>query len=194
MPLENKPLKLFVASTVYNHRDLLRQICGILKSYGYEVINSEYGTLYHPFGQSNLNASLNAVKDCDIFFGIINPFYSSGITHQEIKRAIELNKPRRFMVHSFVTFSRKLLEQFMYSGSAPKIRTNFKIEKTSVMDDIRVIDMYNEVIQNDITVENRRDHWVQEYFRADEAFQYISTIFSDVEKVKKDLKKFKSNT
>ena len=139
-------IKIMVASTIYQNRDFVLQICAILKGYGYYVINSEYGTLRPPLGHNNVDACLAAVEECDIFFGIINPFYSTGITHQEFQKAIQLDKPRRFIVHSFVTFSRKLLEQFMYSDSLKTIRTAFTINKTSVMDDIKVIDMYNDSI------------------------------------------------
>jgi len=187
MTVKRKRIKIFVASTVYNNRDTLLQICALLKNYGYNVINSEYGTLYNPLGQHNAKACLAAVKECDIFLGIINPFYSTGITHEEFKAAIKLNKPRRFMVHSFVTFTRKLLEQFMYSDAKRTIRTKFKIHKTSVMDDIRVIDMYNEAIQQNLPYEQRTYHWVQEYFRIDEAFRYVETVFSDIDKVNKEL-------
>lgn len=100
--MAKKKIKIMVASTVYYNRDLLLQICAILKSYNYHVVNSEYGTLHPPLGMSNTEACIAAVDDCDIFFGIINPMYSSGITHLEFQRAIALDKPRRFIAHSFV--------------------------------------------------------------------------------------------
>ena len=110
-----------VASTVYQNRDLLLQICGILNTYGYHVINSEYGTLHPPLGMNNTDACIAAVAECDIFFGIINPMCSTGITHLEFQKAIAINKPRRFIAHSFVTFSRKLLAQYIYMLMQPKL-------------------------------------------------------------------------
>ncbi|MNJ87474.1 hypothetical protein D3C87_49940 [compost metagenome] len=184
---KKKPkIKIMVASTVYQNRDLLLQICALLNGYGYHVINSDYGTLHPPLGQNNTPACVAAVAECDIFFGIINPFYSTGITHEEFKAAIASNKPRRFLAHSFVTFSRKLLYPFMFAGE-PKVRTDFKIHKTSVMDDIRVIDMYNEATQSDVDYEQRNYHWVQEFFRHDEAFRHVEALFGDIERVRQEL-------
>lgn len=176
-----------VASTVYQNRDLLLQICGVLNNYGYQVINSEFGTLHPPLGMNNVDACLAAVQECDIFFGIINPNYSTGITHQEFQRAIELDKPRRFIAHSFVTFSRKLLAQYMYNGKAKTPRKGFKFRPTSVMDSVRVIDMYNDAIQNNLRYEERKYHWVQEFFRADEALRHIETLFKDIKRVENEL-------
>src|SRR5690606_14048691 len=99
--------------------------------------------------------------------------YSTGITHQEFERAIALNKPRRFIAHSFVTFSRKLLAQYMYADEAKTLRNNFEIQSTSVMDSVRVIDMYNDAIQTNLPYNERKYHWVQEFFRPDEALRHI---------------------
>jgi hypothetical protein len=176
-----------VASTVYQNRDLLLQICGVLNNYGYQVINSEFGTLHPPLGMNNVDACLAAIQECDIFFGIINPNYSTGITHQEFQRAIELNKPRRFIAHSFVIFSRKLLAQYMYADEAKTQRNDFEIQSTSVMDSVRVIDMYNDAIQANLPYEERKYHWVQEFFRPDEALRHIETLFKDIKRVENEL-------
>ncbi|WP_157609305.1 DUF4062 domain-containing protein [Psychroflexus torquis] len=176
-----------VASTVYQNRDLLLQICGILNTYGYHVINSEFGTLHPPLGMNNTDACLAAVEECDVFFGIINPMYSTGITHQEFLRAIAINKPRRYIAHSFVTFSRKLLAQYMYADAANTQRNDFEIQTTSVMDSVRVIDMYNDAVQIDLPYEERKHHWVQEFFRPDEAMRHIETLFRDIKRVEREL-------
>jgi hypothetical protein len=186
---KNGKIKIMVASTVYQNRDLLVQICAILTSYGYQVINSEYGTLHPPLGLSNVEACLSAVAECDIFFGIINPHYSTGITHQEFLKAIELNKPRRFIAHGFVVFSRKLLSQYMYDD---KVRNEFEIKATSVMDSVKVIDMYNCAVQNDLPYEERKYHWVQEFFRPDEALRHIEALFKDIKRVERELINLKS--
>lgn len=183
---KSSKIKIMVASTVYQNRDFLLQICAMLHGYGYHVINSEYGTLHPALGKNNVDACLAAVDECDIFFGIINPFYSTGITHQEFKRAIAVNKPRRFIAHNHVVFTRKLLKQFMYNPD--KSRSAFKISSTSVMDDIRVIDMYDDAVQILLEpYEARKYHWVQEYFRPDEAFRHVEALFSDLKRVKAEL-------
>ncbi|MEO6903508.1 MAG: DUF4062 domain-containing protein [Bacteroidia bacterium] len=184
---KKKKIHIMVASTVYQNRDLLLQICGILNNYGYHVINSEYGTLHPPLGMNNSDACIAAVAECDIFFGIINPIYSTGITHLEFQQAIALNKPRRFIAHSFVTFSRKLLAQYMYADAAKTKRNNFKIQSTSVMDNVKVIDMYNDAVQLNLAYEERKYHWVQEFFRPDEALRHVETLFRDIKRVEREL-------
>jgi hypothetical protein len=184
---KKQKIKLMVASTVYQNRDLLLQICGILNTYGYHVINSEFGTLYPRLGMNNTDACLAAVEECDIFFGIINPMYSTGITHQEFQRAIAINKPRRYIAHSFVTFSRKLLSQYMYADHAKTQRNTFEIQPTSVMDSVRVIDMYNDAVQINLAYEERKYHWVQEFFRPDEALRHVETLFRDIKRVEREL-------
>lgn len=184
---KKKKINIMVASTVYQNRDLLLQICAILNTYGYHVINSEYGTLHPPLGLNNTEACLAAVAECDIFFGIINPMYSTGITHLEFQRAIEIDKPRRFIAHSFVTFSRKLLSQYMYADKAKTQRNNFEIQSTSVMDSVKVIDMYNDAVQINLAYNDRKYHWVQEFFRPDEAFRHVETLFSDIKRIESEL-------
>jgi hypothetical protein len=180
-------IHIMVASTVYQNRDLLLQICGILNNYGYHVINSEYGTLHPPLGMNNTEACIAAVAECDIFFGIINPMYSTGITHLEFQRAITIDKPRRFIAHSFVTFSRKLLAQYMYADAAKTQRNDFEIQSTSVMDSVKVIDMYNDTVQINLPYEERKYHWVQEFFRPDEALRHVETLFRDIKRVESEL-------
>jgi hypothetical protein len=184
---KKRKIKIMVASTVYQNRDLLLQICGILNTYGYHVINSEYGTLHPPLGMNNTDACIAAVAECDIFFGIINPMYSTGITHLEFQRAIAIDKPRRFIAHSFVTFSRKLLAQYMYADAAKTQRNNFEIQSTSVMDSVKVIDMYNDAVQINLAYEERKYHWVQEFFRPDEALRHVETLFRDIKRVEREL-------
>lgn len=184
---KKRKIKIMVASTVYQNRDLLLQICGILNTYGYHVINSEYGTLHPPLGMNNTDACIAAVAECDIFFGIINPMYSTGITHLEFQRAIAIDKPRRFIAHSFVTFSRKLLAQYMYDDAAKTQRNDFEIQSTSVMDSVKVIDMYNDAVQINLAYEERKYHWVQEFFRPDEALRHVETLFRDIKRVEREL-------
>src|SRR4030067_3584321 len=98
--MSKKKLKIMVASSVYNFNTELTQICAVLKSYGYEVLNSHLGTVPVNPSKSNLDNCLTAVEECDLFLGIIRPFYGTGIvgeksiTHTEISKALELEKPR----------------------------------------------------------------------------------------------------
>ena len=75
----------------------------------------------------------------------------------------------------------------MYSDEAKTQRVNFDIRATSVMDSVKVIDMYNDAIQANLSYEDRKYHWVQEYFRQDEALRHIETLFRDINRVKHEL-------
>src|SRR5688572_18059045 len=133
MPQPRK-LNLMVASTVIGFEDQLAQICSILDGYGYQVWNSHIGSIpVHP-GKSNLHNCVNAAKNCDLFLGFIRPWYGTGIigarsiTHEEFRKAIELQKPRWFLVHRDVTFARQLLKPYMFR-KRDRTRTAFKLKE-----------------------------------------------------------------
>ena len=169
-----------VSSTVYGAESELDSIYGILTGFGYEVIMSKEGTLYVPALISNEEACLQAVEDCDLFLGIIFPKYGSGITHKEILKAIELNKPRWFIAHHYVTFAREILKQYMYRGSRKNRQFIFK--RTSIMDSHKVIEMYNDAIQNDLPIEERTSNWAQPFFKTAEVQPFIETQFKNIRK------------
>lgn len=182
MPARGK-LKLMVASTVYHFEDQLNQICGVLTGFSYEVWNSHIGTIpVHP-GYSNLDNCVAAARNCDLFLGIVRPFYGSGkigarsITHEEFLAAIRRRKPRWFLVQRDVTLARQLLKPYMFKRDGT--RTKFKLKKNPVLDDLRVIDLYNDAIQNDVPIVRRRGHWAQEFYGLSEALTYINTQFKD---------------
>ncbi len=171
-----RKLKIMVSSSVYGFEFQIEQICSLLTDMGYEVINSHIGTVkVHP-GHSNLYNSVEAVKNCDLFFGIIRPYCGTGnigeknITFEEMRTAIELNKPYWFVVHRDVTFARRLSKQI--TG---------EIRKTSFFDPLS-IEMYNMVIKNDEKeIPKRKGNWAQEFIKTDEIFTYIRTQFGDVD-------------
>ncbi|HAY3534689.1 DUF4062 domain-containing protein [Elizabethkingia anophelis] len=160
MPAE-RPIKIMLSSTVYHFKNEIEQIYATLTGMGYEVLCSHMGTIYNIPGQPPLVSCLKAVEDCDFFFGIVLPFYGSGITFQEFEKAIELDKPRGFLAHSHVVFAKQLLKQKMFYRDGR--RKNFKLKKTNVLDDLRVIDMYNIAIGEGLPLGNRR--WTQEFYR-----------------------------
>lgn len=185
-----------VASSIYGYEDQLNQICATLTGYGYEVLNSHLKTVpVHP-GKSNLENCLLAVKACDLFFGIVRPQYGSGIvsdisiTHEEMRKAIELKKPRWFVAHRDITIARQLLRQYMFFKNG-KPRSSFKYKRTNIIDDIRVIDLYNDTILNEVPPKERRGHWVDEYFRLDDILQCIETQFKDVNRIREIVEEMK---
>jgi hypothetical protein len=87
------------------------------------------------------------------------------------------------MAHRDVTFSRQLLKPYMFNRDGE--RTKFKLKKNPVLDDLRVIDLYNDAIQNDVPVANRRGHWVQEFYRLPEVLLYLEKQFKDVDRIRR---------
>ena len=187
--MSKKPkLKIMVASTIYGFEDQLTQICATLKSYKYYVLNSHIKTIQADPRFSNTENCLKAVEACDVFFGIVRPQYGAvlngqtSITHQEMLKAIELKKPRWFVSHRDISIARQLLKQYMFNDKIPN--PSFKYTKTNIMDDIRVIQLYNDTILNDLPPEERKGHWVDEYFRVDDIFRCIQTQFKDIDRVR----------
>jgi Domain of unknown function (DUF4062) len=182
-------LKLMIASTVYNFEDQLRQICAVLGGFGYDIWNSHIGTIPVNPKFSNLENCMRAARDCDLFLGIVRPFYGSGligqrsITHEEFRVAIKRKKPRWFLVHHDVTFTRQLLKAHMFRPNGA--RTAFKLKRNPVLDDLRVIDLYNDSIQSNVPPSKRKGHWTQEYIHIQEALQYIDSQFKDVRRIRR---------
>jgi hypothetical protein len=185
---KEKPLTIMVASSVYGFEDNIVQICATLSGYGYRVLNSHIGTIPNNPNRTNLEDCLAAVDECDIFFGVIRPFYGTGkvgersITHEEMLRAVNLKKPRWFMAHRDVTFARQVFKQYMYNRQG--VRKKFRFKKTGVLDDLRVIDLYNDVVQNELPVNDRKGYWIQEFYKGDEILNYLEVQFGDIERIR----------
>jgi hypothetical protein len=185
--MTKKKLTIMVSSTVYGSESDLDQIEAILDGFGYNVVMSKNGTVYVPMGFSNEEACLQAVEDCDLFLGIIFPRYGSGITHKEISKAIELDKPRWFIAHHYVSFAREILKQYMFRGT--RNNRSFTFKKTGVLDNAKVIHMYNEAIQNHLAADKRKSHWAQPFFKTSETHKFINTQFSNINKRIEELRK-----
>lgn len=181
----DKPLTIMVSSTIYGAESDLDSIYGILNGFGYNVVMSKEGTVYVPAGMSPEEACMQAVNDCDLFLGIIFPRYGSGITHKEFKKAVELDKPRWFIAHHYVTFAREILKQYMFRGT--RRNRNFIFRKTGAMDNIKVVDMYNDAILNDIPFADRKSNWAQPFFKTPEIMLFLETQFKDVSKRRQEL-------
>lgn len=184
MASSKEPLKLMVSSSVYGIEDYLDQIYALLGGFGYEVWMSHKGTIPIYPNQTALESCLTAVANCDLFMSIITPRYGSGtvddqlsITHQELLKAIEKEKPRWILAHSNVIFARSIFRKLGAKDEKQRkelletlgfcdektIRAMTKREE-QVIDDFRVIDMYDTAIRNDMMVyQDRKGNWVQKY-------------------------------
>lgn len=188
MPAKRK-LKVVVASTVYYFEDQLNQICAVMKGFGYTVWNSHIGTMPVDPALSNLENCVAAVRECDFFLGVVRPFYGSGVIgprsifHEECREAIRLLKPRWFLVHRDVIFARQLLKPYMFRANGSS--TQFMLKKNPVIDDLRVIHLYNDAIQNEVPAPDRRGHWAQEFYRLPEALDHLDSQFKDANRIRR---------
>jgi hypothetical protein len=187
----DRRIKIMVSSAVYGLEDELRQVSATLRSYGYYVINSLIGTVrVHP-NLSNLDNCLRAVEECDLFVGIIRPFMGTGyvrttkttpeentmsilnnITFEEIKRAIELNKPCWFMVHRDVDYAYQLFKRIRNSETI--LEENKKQLKENRFFDPLCIDVYKHVLNNRVG-----SRWVQPYREKSEILEFFNAQFED---------------
>lgn len=181
MSKSKQKFKIMVGSTVYGFEDQLSQIVAQLQLLDYDVLNSHNGSIKVNPHLSNLENSLNAVKECDLFLGIIRPYFGTGnigeknITFEEIKLAIKLNKPYWFLVHRDVVFARLLFSKM-------KLKTGDKIVvEPNRFFDQRTIEIYEYVIKNHEPVTLRNGNWAQEFYRLDEMMTYINTQFTDMD-------------
>ncbi len=185
-------LKILVSSSVFGYEELLESTYALLESFGYEVLMSHKGTMPVNPDESALESCLDAVSQCDVFLGIILPRYGSGIeepgshsiTHREFIKAIELNKPRWFLVHEHVAVARQLLSPYRKKDDAGKDRHPFEwdagipFQKTAILSDLRVIDMFELAMRHDVPkLKDRSGNWVQHYGSDDDARLFVTAQF-----------------
>ena len=105
-----------LASTVYGFEDQLSKIIHDIAEKDFNVLSSFHGTIKVNPKLSNLDNCVQAVDEANWFLGIVRPYYGTGnineknITFEEIKAAIQLNKPRWFYIHRDVIFAAKILK------------------------------------------------------------------------------------
>lgn len=190
-------IEVMVASSVIGYEDQVDRVCGLFEQMGYHPISSHYKTMPVDPSKSNLEICLTAVENCDVFFGILRPFYGTGvigetsITHEEMKKAIELKKPRWFVAHRDIRVARVLLKQYRYLHD-DSLNPNFTYKSNKLMDDIRVVDMYNDTILNDIPPKERVGHWADEYFNIKDIEKVIETQFGKMDRIFDIIEKMKT--
>lgn len=191
---DKRPLKVLVSSTVYRKEGLLDRIYALLTSFGYEVWMSYAGTVHV---NSNVNAfenCLNAVRECDLFLGLITPDYGSGIdedskdfrsiTHQEMVLALELKKPRWMLVDSKIPFMRNWLKRcgIETREARKKFWEGLPKKDGSKTFDLRTIDIYEDVIQDygpsrKVSLAERKGNWVQPYMDISDVERFVVAQF-----------------
>ena len=202
-------LTIMVSSTVYGIEELLDQVYALLNGFGYEVWMSHKGTVPIYPDKTAFESCLLAAERCDLFLAIITPQYGSGvvdgdlgITHQELLKAIEKNRPRWILAHAFIPFARSLfmklgckkaeerkdLLKTLGYGTKQELKKLRNREKT-VLDDFRVIDMYDAAIRHDISVHtDRKGNWVQKFNTPQDAALFATAQFGRYSEVEQFLK------
>lgn len=188
-----KKLKIFVSSTVYGFEELLDRVYTLLSTFGYEVLMSHKGTVPVLSTETAFDSCLRSVEECDLFLGIITPKYGTGklqptdpsITHLEMLKAVELNKPRWFLAHDHVVFARSLLKDLGYKNK--EMRESLTLQKNSKsIENLKVIDLYEDVTLEGLPLEERQGNWVQKFETNDDVNLFVVAQFSkylDVEKI-----------
>lgn len=192
--MSKKPV-IFVSSTVYGIEELLERIYTLLTAFGYEVWMSHKGTLPVISKLTAFENCIKGVENCDLFLGLITPHYGSGInkdtdtsiTHEEMKKALELKKPRWLLTHDHVVFSRKLLNDMGFNTSEKRKEITLKSKSTSISD-LRIIDMYEEAIQVEKPLPERHGNWVQKFETDEDALLFVSSQFSRFQEIEAFIK------
>lgn len=196
---KSKPkLTVLVSSTVYGIEELLDRVYTLLTSYGYEVWMSHKGTVPVRSDRTAFENCLAAVKRCDLFLGIITPQYGSGqdkknpeepsITHQEVKLAIKLKKPRWLLAHDHVVFAWSLLKNIGHKGKAGRQKLKAKFKSTPILDDLRVLDLYEEAIIDGIPLAERDGNWVQKFRSTEDGSLFVGSQFFRYQEVEQFIK------
>lgn len=176
-------LRVFVSSSVYGREPLLDQIGAALAGFGYEVWNSHLGTVPLLLNAGTYASCLRAAERCDIFFCLITPRYGSGtdgadglsITHLELNKAIDLDKPRVVLAHENVIIARRLLADIGYKD--PAARAGLGLTGKGVIDDLRLIDMYEAATQEGRPIPERDNNWVQKYQTDADVLRHVGAQF-----------------
>ena len=138
---------------------------------------------------------------CDLFLSLITPQYGSGkggaelsITHQELLKAIELKKPRWVLAHDHVVFARSFLAGLRQAPAPGSANADLHkldpallslVKGTKVMDDLRIIDLYEAAIQQGVPLSERKGNWVQKFWDDSDALLYATAQFSRYQEVEK---------
>lgn len=181
-----KPPTIMVSSCVYGMEELLDQVFGLLTSAGYEVWMSHKGTIPVDPGKSNFENCIAAVRNCDLFLGILTTRYGSGqdkkadslsIMHREVKEAIKPSnhKPRWFLAHDELVFARGFLAELGFKTSEQ--RHTLTLSRGKLVENLRVFDMYDSVIQAGKKLKNRRGNWAQKYHDNRDALIFVQAQF-----------------
>jgi hypothetical protein len=198
MSKSDRKLTIMVSSTVYGIEELLDRVYTLLTAYEYEVWMSHKGTVPVRSDRTAFENCLAAVEKCDLFLGIITPHYGSGkdperpdepsISHQEIQKAIKLKKPRWLLAHDHVVYARLLLNNLGFKGKEGRKR--LKLRKTSILEDLRVVDLYEDATIDipEVSLDERDGNWVQKFRSTEDGSLFVGAQFFRYQEVEQFIK------
>jgi len=85
------------------------------------------------------------------------------------------------LAHDHVVFAWSLLKNLQYNGKAG--REILTLRKSDIMDDLRVLDLYEEAIAHGIPLPERQGNWVQKYRNVEESSLFVTSQFSRYQEV-----------
>ena len=194
-----RKLTIMVSSAVYGYQEFLDRIYDLLVALGYEVWMSHKGTIPVMSDCDTLENCIHGVEKCDLFLGIITGQYGKTIrnglsaTHLEFKKAIELNKPRWFIIDDRVIFARRFLNGLFRDE---ELKTRIRRDEVyfkgdAAFSDLRLIDMY------ELARERKPDgddvKWVQEFRDDNSALLFAMAQFGRYLEIEELLKNRLSN-
>ena len=187
-PGNTRPI-IMVSSIVDGIEDLLEQVFAILSS-EFTVWMSYKGTVPVSSNRSNFENCLEAVRQCDMFLGILTTSYGSGkdgnepsITHQEVREVLKRNIPRWFLVHRDVELAYDLVRNLGHripediSSLNERMKEQRRRGRHPVIDDYRVLETYAEVIQAKKALSDRRGNWAQPFATAADGRVFVVAQF-----------------
>jgi glycosyltransferase involved in cell wall biosynthesis len=92
-------------------------------------------------------------------------------------RAIERKKPRWILAHDHVVFARSLLTNLGFKGKTG--RKSLKLKKTPILNDLRVLDLYEDAIidKDDVDLADREGNWVQKFQNTEDGSLFVGSQF-----------------
>ena len=198
MNAERNHIKVFVSSTVYEFETELNRVFAMLDSFGYDVCMSKEGTIPLNSRLSNLINCVNAVKECDVFLGIIRPLKGSGvlerdgrsITAQEFDEAFMSDMPRFILADYRVEFAHKFLRLMRQDldkipDFTEKTKDGVTTRKPNLLIHAESVELYRLAIQEKVPDPAKRvGDWVQPYKDESDIARFVEAQFLNVEHIK----------
>ena len=156
-----RPLRIYVASTDFDLRDMRAEVIHALSEWGYEPVHFEDGTFPVARDIHSHDVCLRAVEECDalvlvvggryggLYSGTLRPDLADiSITHAEARIACELGKPIVTFVRDSVWAERPVFKRNQAQGNSIELFH---------ADDPRVYGLIDEIVHLD------RSNWMDQF-------------------------------